>query len=223
MNKAITIPLVEESPLQISPDMMKTFIWEMQIYKAAIKEMQTKLENLDDSFHARYEYNPIHHIETRLKDTPSIMNKLSKMGHDFSVDAMTTYLHDIAGVRVICNYLDDMDRVADMLLNQDDVELLQRKEYHKHPKSNGYRSLHLVVSIPVFLADEKRIVPVEVQIRTIAMDLWASLEHQLRYKNMNDTPVPKELSERLYSCAMVLTEIDDEMQAIYNEILKLDN
>ena len=143
------------------------------------------------------------------------------MGYEFTVENMMEVLNDIAGVRVICNYLDDMERVADMLLNQDDVTLLHKKEYHKYPKANGYRSLHLVVSIPVFLADEKRAVKVEIQIRTIAMDLWASLEHQLRYKNKNNIPVPEALSKRLYGCAIVLTEIDKEMQRIYDEILKL--
>ena len=221
MSNTDLITTDEEQILHIPPEAIDIFMSEMQVYRAAIKEMKTKLENLDDSFHSRYEYNPIHHIETRLKSMPSILKKMEKLGYEFTVENMKEVLNDIAGVRVICNYLDDMERVADMLLNQDDVTLLHKKEYHKYPKANGYRSLHLVVSIPVFLADEKRDVKVEIQIRTIAMDFWASLEHQLRYKNKNNIPVPEDLSKRLYGCAIVLTEIDKEMQRIYDEILKL--
>lgn len=207
--------------VQISRDEMQTIMQELQVYRAAIKEVTTKLENLDGSFEVRYEYNPIHHIESRLKSLKSITNKLERLNFDFTVDNMISQLHDIAGVRVICNYFSDLDRIADMLLRQDDVTLIKRKDYHKNPKPNGYRSLHLVISIPVFLADRKRNVMVEIQIRTIAMDLWASLEHQLRYKNADGTEVPEELSRRLYDCSQVLMGVDNEMQYIYDEIRRL--
>jgi len=209
-----------EHSINFSPEIMYNFMQEMQVYRAAIKEITTKLENLDGSFEVRYEYNPIHHIESRLKSPTSIVKKLERMSCDFSVESMTKNLHDIAGVRVICNYFDDLDKLADMLLAQDDVTLIKRKDYHKNPKPNGYRSLHLVVSIPVFLANERRSVMVEIQIRTIAMDLWASLEHQLRYKNQG-IEVPVELSKRLYECSQVLMAVDGEMQYIYDEILRL--
>lgn len=222
-NKASAVELLEEQKYTISPDIMKAFVCEMQVYRAAIKEMRTKLENLDDSFQARYEYNPIHHIETRLKSIPSILKKLEARNIPMSIENMNNELSDIAGVRVICNYFDDVEQVADMLLSQDDVTLIRRKDYHRHPSETGYRSLHLVVSIPVFLAGERRDVAVEIQIRTIAMDLWASLEHQLRYKNRHNTPIPEELSERLYTCALALAEVDKEMQMIYDAILKLNN
>ena len=210
----------DELLLRMSSGTVKDFLKEMQIYRAAIKEVKTKLENLDDSFQVRYEYNPIHHIETRLKSVPSIIGKLERMQQDLTIENMSKYLHDIAGVRVICNYFDDMEKLADMLLSQDDIRLVNRKDYHKHPKENGYRSLHLVIETPVFLANEKRNVMVEIQIRTIAMDLWASLEHQLRYKNLDGISVPEELSKRLYNCSQVLTGIDTEMQSIYDEILR---
>ena len=130
MSNTDLITTDEEQILHIPPEAIDIFMSEMQVYRAAIKEMKTKLENLDDSFHSRYEYNPIHHIETRLKSMPSILKKMEKMGYEFTVENMKEVLNDIAGVRVICNYLDDMERVADMLLNQDDVTLLHKKEYH---------------------------------------------------------------------------------------------
>lgn len=206
----------------IAPEMMKTFLSEMQVYRAALKEVKTKLENLDDNFHVHYDYNPIHHIDTRLKSPVSIVNKLHKKEKDITLDNMRDFVNDIAGVRVICNYLEDIDRIADILLSQDDVTLIRKKEYHKIQTPNGYRSLHLVVSIPVYLAAERRDIKVEIQIRTIAMDLWASLEHELRYKNKSGAEVPQALSTRLYLCAQVLKGVDDEMQAIYTEIQKLN-
>lgn len=207
----------------ISPELIKEFISEMQIYRSAIKEMKTKLENLDDNFHVHYEYNPIHHIDTRLKSPQSIVNKLRKKQVDITMDNIREYINDVAGVRVICNYINDLDRIAEILLSQDDVTLIRRKEYHKLETPNGYRSLHLVVSIPVYLAYERRDVKVEIQIRTIAMDLWGSLEHELQYKNKSGAEVPKNLSERLYRCSQVLKGIDEEMQAIYDEIKKLSD
>lgn len=212
----------QDPSIHISPEMMKPFISEMQIYRAALKEVKTKLENLDDNFHVHYDYNPIHHIDTRLKSPVSIVNKLRKKEKEVTMDNMREYINDIAGVRVICNYLEDLDRIADILLSQDDVTLIRKKEFHKIQTPNGYRSLHLVVSIPVYLAAERRDVKVEIQIRTIAMDLWASLEHELRYKNKSNAEVPQELSTRLYLCAQVLKGVDDEMQAIWSEIQKLN-
>ena len=212
----------QDPSIHISPEMMKPFISEMQIYRAALKEVKTKLENLDDNFHVHYDYNPIHHIDTRLKSPLSIVNKLHKKEKEVTLENMREYINDIAGVRVICNYLEDLDRIADILLSQDDVTLIRKKEFHKIQTPNGYRSLHLVVSIPVDLAAERRDVKVEIQIRTIAMDLWASLEHELRYKNKSGSEVPQELSTRLYLCAQVLKGVDDEMQAIWSEIQKLN-
>ncbi len=198
---------------------MKRFNCEMQLYRAAIKEIQTKLEILDEDFHVRYDYNPIHHIESRLKSPKSIIGKLKSRGLDVTIDNIRNNLRDVAGIRVICNYLHDVNRIADMLTSQDDIVLISRKDYITNPKGNGYRSLHIIVAIPIFLAGETVSVCCEIQIRTIAMDLWASLEHHLRYKTDVDTP--PELSNRLQNCAVALSEIDDELQNIYTDIQKL--
>lgn len=187
-----------------------------QIYSAGIKEVNTKLEILDDEFHTRYLHNPIHHMEWRLKSPKSILEKMQRRGLDLTVDTMTNNIYDIAGIRVICNYVKDIYRIADLLIRQDDIKLLQTKDYIKNPKPNGYRSLHLVVEIPVFLAEDKKFVPVEIQIRTIAMDFWASLEHQLRYKNENE--VSNDIKNRLLECAENIAEIDQEMEAIHNKL-----
>lgn len=159
------------------------FITMRQLYGAAIKEIRTKLEILDDEFHVKFDHNPIHHMEYRLKTPKSIAGKLRKKQLEFSTESIRENLTDIAGVRVICNYLDDIYHIARLLVKQDDITLVRTRDYIKNPKSNGYRSLHLVVRVPVFLAESTEYVPVEVQIRTIAMDFWASLEHQLKYKS----------------------------------------
>lgn len=192
------------------------FMQEMQIYRAAIKEIQTKLEILDTEFEVKYDYNPIHHIESRLKTPSSIFGKLKKDQKPLTIEAMREYLNDIAGVRVICNYIDDARRIAEMLIAQDDITLIRKKDFISEPKENGYRSLHLVLSIPIYLAGGRQNVRVEVQIRTIAMDLWASLEHHLHYKG--DEALSSELTERLKACADTLQNIDDEMQEIYRDI-----
>ena len=192
------------------------FLQEMQLYRAAIKEIQTKLEILDSEFEVKYDYNPIHHIESRLKTPSSIFDKLTKAQKPLTIEAMREYLNDIAGVRVICHYIDDTMRIAEMLIAQDDISLIRKKDYIVSPKENGYRSLHLVLSIPIYLSGGRRNVRVEVQIRTIAMDLWASLEHHLHYKGKD--VLPSELTDRLKACAETLKDIDQEMQEIYREI-----
>lgn len=170
-----------------------------QLYDSAIKEVRTKLEILDDEFHVKYDHNPIHHMEYRLKSPDSIAGKLKRKGLEFSSESIMENLTDIAGVRVICNYLDDIYHIARLLVKQDDITLIRTRDYIKNPKPNGYRSLHLVVRVPVFLAESTEYIPVEVQIRTIAMDFWASLEHQLKYKSTVQ-PSP-ELHEELHKCA----------------------
>ena len=218
-NKASAVELLEEQKYTISPDIMKAFVCEMQVYRAAIKEMRTKLENLDDSFHARYEYNPIHHIETRLKSIPSILKKLEARSIPMSIENMNNELSDIAGVRVICNYFDDVEQVADMLLSQDDVTLIRRKDYHRHPSETGYRSLHLVVSIPVFLAGERRDVTVEIQIRTIAMDFWATLDHDMQYKKKVEDA--EEIMRELRECADIIHQTDEKMMRLRERIHRI--
>lgn len=210
------IEMKNQGIFQISPEMMKKLSCEMQLYNAAIKEIKTKLEILDGDFQVRYDYNPIHHIESRLKSLESIYGKLKKHGLDLTINNIRTNLRDVAGLRVICNYIHDVNMIADMLISQDDIVLLERKDYITNPKPNGYRSLHLIVAVPIFLSGETISVCCEIQIRTIAMDLWASLEHHLRYKS--SAAPSEELSSRLFTCAEELSSIDSELQSIYSEI-----
>jgi len=152
------------------------------VFNSAMREVSVKLETLDDEFQIVYDHNPIHHMESRLKSPMSIADKLRRKGLEISTQSAVENLTDIAGVRVICYYLDDLYKVADMLTRQDDVQLLEKVDYIVHPKESGYRSLHLLVQVPVFLAESTQRVAVEVQMRTVAMDYWASVEHQMSYK-----------------------------------------
>lgn len=207
------------SSMMVSEDMVDLFddFMELnQVYSAGIKEVRTKLEILDDEFQVKFDHNPIHHMEYRLKSPKSIIGKLKKRGLPLQIDAIKDHLTDVAGVRVICNYVDDIYRIADLLASQDDITVLKRKDYIANPKENGYRSLHLVVEIPIFLAEKKQPVPVEIQIRTIAMDFWASLEHHLKYKSENE--VPDSIREELRQCANTITNLDDRMQTIHNKL-----
>ena len=195
---------------------LREYAVQMQCYNAGIKEITTKLEILDNEFSTRYEYNPIHHIESRLKTPRSILEKLQRRGLPVSLSAIRKNIFDVAGVRVICNYIDDVYRIEELLTGQSDIRIISRRDYIKQPKENGYRSLHLVIEVPIFLAEGAVNVMVEVQIRTIAMDFWASLEHKLRYKN--DLEVSEELRRRLQICAEAIAEVDVEMQEIHQEM-----
>lgn len=195
---------------------VKEFLLQQQIYRAAIKEIKTKLEILDEEFQAKYDHNPIHHMEYRLKSPQSIAEKMQKKGLEITPENIRKNLTDIAGVRVICNYLNDINRIANLLVRQDDITLVRKNDYINEPKKNGYRSLHLIVLVPIFLAERTESVPVEIQIRPIAMDFWASLEHQLKYKGQSD--MSEGLRERLKYCAESITRLDEEMQMIYEEI-----
>ena len=186
------------------------------VYNAAIREVTTKLQILDEEFQCRYDHNPIHHIESRLKSPRSIVEKLRRRDAEISAESARQNLTDIAGIRVICCYVEDVYRIAELLLLQDDVVLLRQSDYIKEPKENGYRSLHLVVQIPVYLSDRTELVPVEVQIRTEAMDFWASLEHQMHYKSPKD--ISPEWKEQLRECAEDLAKIDLKMQKIYKHL-----
>lgn len=199
-------------------DTLQEFLSLQQIYEAGIKEVKTKLEILDDEFKVKHDHNPIHHMEYRLKSVKSILGKLEKRGLEVSLQSITTNLTDIAGVRVICNYVSDVYKIADLLIKQSDIKLIKRKDYIKNPKENGYRSLHLVVEIPIFLAEKVQPITVEIQIRTIAMDFWASLEHHLRYKADNE--VPDGVRAELIECAKTISNLDYKMQGIHEELSK---
>ncbi len=190
-----------------------------QIYNAAIREISTKLEILNDEFKVKFDHNPIHHIESRLKSPQSMFSKLRKLGFDVSIKSAMDNLFDIAGIRVICCYTEDVYRVAELLIQQNDITPIKRKDYIKNPKENGYRSLHLVISVPIFLSNRTEKVAVEVQLRTIAMDMWASLEHKLRYKQKKE--LPEDIKEELKYSADELSEIDERLQIIHNKIRRL--
>ena len=185
-------------------------------YSAAMKEVQTKLEILDDEFQMKHRRNPIHHIESRLKSIQSIMEKLSRKSFAVSMKSAVANLNDIAGIRVICPYVEDVYTVAKLLTSQDDVHLKEIRDYIQHPKPNGYRSRHLILEIPVFLQEGRILVPVEVQIRTIAMDFWASLEHDLRYKAHGI--VPQDISDELQQVGEDISRLDHKMQSIHDRI-----
>lgn len=197
-------------------DVFDEFTTLRQVYSAGIKEIRTKLEILDDEFKARYDHNPIHHMEYRLKSPKSLMEKANRKNIPLSMNSITNNITDIAGVRVICNYVEDIYRIAELLTSHDDITLLRKKDYIINPKPNGYRSLHLVVEVPIFLAERKRPIPVEIQIRTIAMDFWASLEHELKYKSSNNLPL--HIQEELLECANTITSLDFKMQTIHNKM-----
>ena len=188
----------------------------MFLYDSALKEINTKIEILNNEFVHIYNYNPIEHIKSRLKTPDSIVKKLKRYGFEVTIDNMVEKLSDIAGIRIICSFLDDIYEVADMLIRQDDVKVIAVKDYIQNPKPNGYRSYHMIVEIPVFFSDRKQPMKVEVQIRTIAMDFWASLEHQMKYKK--DVPGSEDLVNRLSQIADRINQTDMEMQEIREEI-----
>lgn len=186
-------------------------------YDCAIKEIKTKVDILDAEFGMKYRRNPISSIRTRLKSNASLMNKISRLSIETDVETIRDKIEDIAGVRIICNYIDDIYMIADALIAQDDIELLKKKDYISNPKSNGYRSLHLIINVPVFFANNVEKVKVEIQIRTIAMDFWASLEHQMRYKK-TELDSSNSIIDKLTGCANVIAKIDEEMLSIRQEI-----
>ena len=185
------------------------------LYSSALKEISTKLDILDDNFNHVYKHNPIHHMERRVKEMNSLIKKLHRKQLDISAESAREHILDIAGIRVVCNYLEDIYVIEKMLLQQEDVKLLKRKDYIKNPKENGYRSLHIVVSIPVFLSNKVEKLPVEIQIRTIGMDMWASLEHKIRYKNNASTD---DYSDMLKDCALEIADVESKMQSIHSAI-----
>ena len=183
----------------------------MSYYRCAIMEVSTKFNVLDEELSLQYDRNPIEAIKTRLKSPESIMDKLSRRGLPFSAESIEQNLNDIAGVRVICAYISDIYMLRDALLRQDDIVLVQEKDYIKNPKTNGYRSLHLIVETPIFLHDQKKQMRVEVQFRTMAMDWWASVEHKLRYKK---PAAPEEVNSELKECAEISADLDKRLEKL---------
>ncbi len=181
----------------------------MAYYKCAMMEVETKFRVLNEEFSLQYDRNPISAIKSRLKNLKSIRDKLIKNDFPLSVDSIEENLNDVAGVRVICSFERDVYLLAEALLSQDDIELITKKDYISAPKENGYRSLHLIVAVPIYLVNEKRTMRVEIQLRTIAMDSWATLEHQLRYKK--NIEFTEEMAEELYLCSKLSADLDHKM------------
>ncbi len=188
----------------------------MLLYEAGIREIKTKLDILSDESRISGKASPIDSIKSRIKTPRSIIGKLKRRGYPISLQSMMENLNDIGGIRVICPFIEDIYTVADMLMRQDDLTLIEKKDYIQNPKPNGYRSLHLILEVPIFLSERTQPVRIELQLRTIAMDFWASLEHQLRYKS--DVKVPPQISDDLKACADVIAATDEEMQRIAKEL-----
>jgi putative GTP pyrophosphokinase len=194
--------------------------WEtvMFLYNAAIKEVRTKLEILSDEFQYRNNYNPIEYIKSRIKAPDSIVKKLERQGHEVTIKDMVTYINDIAGVRLVCSFTSDIYRLAEMIGQQNDLTVVSVKDYFRNPKENGYRSYHMIVTVPIFMSDRVVDVKVEIQIRTISMDFWASLEHKIYYKFEGNAP--DYIHTDLKECAELASGLDARMLALNDAIQK---
>lgn len=210
---------------EIPPDIDKLFAPAgqfrefMMMYSSAIKEVRTKFEILNDDLSVTYNRNPIEMIKTRIKTPQSIIGKMHRKGLEINMSSLMYYIEDVAGVRVICSFIDDIYEVANMLVTQDDVTLISVKDYIKNPKANGYRSYHMIIEVPVFFANRRQNMKVEVQLRTIAMDFWASLEHKMKYKK--EIEGSEKIVEELRDCADKAAELDRKMQDINYTIADL--
>lgn len=190
----------------------------MLIYNSALKEMGTKVEILNDEFQHVHQYNPIEYVKTRLKTPESIVKKLKRYGYEDSIQNMIEYCNDIAGIRIVCSFTSDIYRLADMIGKQNDITVISIKDYIKNPKPSGYKSYHMIVTIPIFLSDRMVDTKVEIQIRTIAMDFWASLEHKIYYKF--EGHAPSYISHDLQECSKFVSELDEKMLMLNEAILK---
>ena len=208
---------VESESWEEIKEKSQPYIKLMSYYKCAMMEIETKFNVLNEEFSLQHDRNPISSVKCRLKSPGSIVNKIKKNGLPYNLEVVEEHIRDVAGVRVCCAFIEDVYMLADALLNQDDVVLLEKKDYIANPKPNGYRSLHLIVEIPIFLANEKRKMKVEIQLRTIAMDFWASLEHQLRYKK--DFEFTQSMADELLSCAELSAALDRKMDALRDQVL----
>ncbi len=189
------------------------------IYRSALKEINTKLEILNDEFQHVHRYNPIEHIKSRIKTSESIVKKLKKKGYESTIENMVEHVDDIAGIRIICSFTSDIYHIAEMLVNQNDIKVLEVKDYIKSPKQSGYKSYHMLVTVPIFLSDKKIDAKVEIQIRTVAMDFWASLEHKIHYKFEGNAP--GHIQDELVECARMVSDLDTKMQSLNEEVQSL--
>ena len=186
------------------------------IYSSALKQVETKLEILNDEFQHVHRYNPIEHIKSRIKTSESIVKKLKKHGYESTLDNMVLHVKDIAGIRVICSFTSDIYEIAEIISNQRDIKVVSVKDYIVNPKPSGYKSYHMIVTVPVYLSDRIIDTKVEIQIRTVAMDFWASLEHKMNYKFEGNAP--ESLKQELVECAKIVAELDDKMVSLNREV-----
>lgn len=189
------------------------------VYNSALKQINTKLEILNEEFQHVHNYNPIEHIKSRIKTPESIVKKLKKYGKESTLENMVTYVNDIAGVRVICSFQSDIYRIANIIATQADIKIIEVKDYIESPKPSGYKSYHMLVTIPVYLTDKIVHTKVEIQIRTVAMDFWASLEHKINYKFEN---VPEDIRNELVNCAEIVSQLDERMLLLNEEVRNLE-
>lgn len=202
--------------LQKSQPLIQSYAQLMSYYKCAIMEIETKFNVLNEEFSLRYDRNPINSVKSRLKSPKSIIEKLERNGYPFNTENIENNINDIAGIRVVCSFQSDVYMLAEALLKQDDIKLVVEKDYIKNPKPNGYRSLHLIVTVPIFLASEKRLMKAEIQLRTIAMDSWASLEHQIKYKK--DNLITPDMENDLLRCSQLSCELDKKMDMLRQQV-----
>ena len=212
LKRALLEAVFDEDMINWSKGVVQKYKRLMAYYRCAMMEVETKFNVLNEEFSLRYDRNPINGIKSRLKRLDSIQEKLNRKQLPFDLQTIETHIHDVAGVRVVCAFVEDVYLLAEALLKQDDVILIEKKDYIANPKPNGYRSLHLIVTVPIFLEHEKRVMQVEIQLRTIAMDFWASLEHQLRYKK--DFVFTEEMAQELRDCAQLSAQVDLRMDSL---------
>ena len=189
------------------------------IYNSALKQISTKLEILNDEFQHVHRYNPIEHIKSRIKTPESIVKKLKKHGYESTIGNMVRYVNDIAGIRVICSFTSDIYQIAEMISNQSDINVISVKDNIVNPKPSGYKSYHMLVTVPVYLSDRIEQTKVEIQIRTVAMDFWASLEHKIHYKFEGNAP--DRIKDQLVECSRIVSDLDARMLSLNKEIQKL--
>lgn len=189
------------------------------IYNAALRQIETKMEILNEEFQHVHQYNPIEHIKSRIKTPESIVKKLKRHGHESTIENMVKYINDIAGIRIICSFTSDIYRIAEMIREQRDIRVLAVKDYITYPKESGYKSYHMIVTVPVYLSDRIVDTKVEIQIRTVAMDFWASLEHKIHYKFEGDAP--EHIKNELIECSKLVSDLDARMLSLNEEILAL--
>ncbi|GER71124.1 hypothetical protein BpJC7_24270 [Weizmannia acidilactici] len=211
----ITIPIDFEQMKEVKVELTRF----MMSYKFALHEVMTKINILKEEFQYIHDYNPIEHVKSRLKSPESILNKVYRKGYELSLDSIRENIRDIAGVRITCSFVSDIYEISRMIQNQKDVKLIECKDYIKNPKPNGYQSLHLIIQIPIFMSDREEQMYVEIQIRTIAMDFWASLEHKIYYKY--DQDVPRHLKQELKEAALQAAQLDLKMEKIQKEMKEI--